>query len=92
MCTKKISQVDPPRPATDHETPPPPTQRDADGLALLGRLADIGIVDKLLPPQAPMNGGYMPLYIIKKLDVCYMYGVLQHSITIVFLLRVKVSD
>ena len=69
MCTKKISQVDPPRPATDHETSHPPTKRDADGLALLGRLADIGIVDKLLPPQAPMNGGYMPLYIIKKLDV-----------------------
>ena len=66
MCTKTISRVDPPRPATDHETPPPPTQRDAHGLAPLGRLADIGIVDKLLPPQSPMNGGYMPLYIISK--------------------------
>ena len=74
MCTKKNSQVDPPRPATDHETSHPPTKRDADGLALLGRLADIGIVDKLLPPQAPMNGGYMPLYIIKKLDeICTVF-------------------
>ena len=63
--TKHISEVDPLRFATDHEISPPPTQRDADGLAPLGRLADIGIVDKRLPPQAPMNGGYMPLYIIK---------------------------
>ena len=65
ICTTKISLVGPSRPATDHETRSPPTQRDADGLAPLGRLADIGIVDKLLPPQPPMNGGYMLLYIIK---------------------------
>ena len=61
ICTKKISQVDPPRPATDHETPPPPTQRDADGLAPLGRLADIGIVDELWPRQPPTKGRYKTL-------------------------------
>ena len=59
--TKHISEVDPLRFATDHETPHPPTQLEADGLAPLGRLADIGIVDELWPRQPPTKGRYKTL-------------------------------